>query len=319
MKVRTALLAMLLLDLAAGATWFAGRYGSGQPDALRLFLAWALPGLVFVCGLLTRERKARRAAAGQLPPRLRLPGIPLRALPPPKPSLPIPPAPLPAPRAVMAPESAPPAPGLRWSRLLLWIGVAIAVDLAPIGIAYQLGWLTLTYGDQQLAATRAATALWALPLLVLLAVRFYERTLRGRLYQEALESWGAPAAWTLSLLCGTALALPAIAPGLSISEPAFVAAALVTALAREIGSTVLYRASGLLAAGIFRGTLLFVDFYLIADWLAPVFPSANYVTSGDVFYLLRAASPLVAALLLVRFLPARGAQAPGLPTAAPAA
>ncbi len=81
----------------------------------------------------------------------------------------------------MAPESAPPAPGLRWSRLLLWIGVAIAVDLAPIGIAYQLGWLTLTYGDQQLAATRAATALWALPLLVLLAVRFYERTLRGRL------------------------------------------------------------------------------------------------------------------------------------------
>ncbi len=104
-----------------------------------------------------------------------------------------------------------------------------------------------------------------------------------------------------------------------MSAPAFVAAALVTALAREIGSTVLYRASGLLAAGIFRGTLLFVDFYLIADWLAPVFPSANYVTSGDAFYLLRAASPLVAALLLVRFLPARGAQAPGLPTAAPAA
>ncbi len=315
---------MLLLDLAAGATWFAGRYGDGQPDALRLFLVWALPGLVFLCGLLTRERKARRAAAGALPQRLRLPGIPLPALPPPKPSLPIPSA-LPSPSLTSggtpapAGGAAPPAPGLRWTKLLLWIGVAIAVDLAPIGIAYQLGWLTLTYGDQQLAATRAATALWALPLLVLLAVRFYERTLRGRLFEEALAGWGAPAAWTLSLLCGTALALPAIAPGLSISEPAFVAAALVTALAREVGSTVLYRASGLVAAGIFRGTLLFVDFYLIADWLAPVFPSANYVTSGDAFYLLRAASPLVAALLLVRFLPARAAQAPGLPTAVPAA
>ena len=315
---------MLLLDLAAGATWFAGRYGDGQPDALRLFLAWALPGLVFLCDLLTRGRKARRGAAGALPQRLRLPGIPLPALPPPKPSLPIPPAlPSPAPTfdrtPAVAGEAAPPAPGPRWTRLLLWIGVAIAVDLAPIGIAYQLGWLTLTYGDQQLAATRATTALWALPLLILLATRFYERTLRGRLFQEALASWGAPAAWTLSLLCGTALALPAIAPGLSLSAPAFVAAALVTALAREIGSTVLYRASGLLAAGIFRGTLLFVDFYLIADWLAPVFPSANYVTSGDTFYLLRAASPLVAALLLVRFLPARAARATGLEVPIPAA
>ena len=312
---------MLLLDLAAGATWFAGRYGDGQPDALRLFLAWALPGLVFLCGLLTRERKGRRPAAGSLPQGLRLPGIPLPALPPVKPSLPVP-APIPpAPVALpaTAAERAAPAPGPRWTKLLLWIGVAIAVDLAPIGIAYQLGWLTLTYGDQQLAATRATTVLWALPLLILLATRFYERTLRGRLFAEALESWGAPAAWTLSLLCGTALALPAIAPGLSLSAPAFVAAALVTALAREIGSTVLYRASGLLAAGLFRGTLLFVDFYLIADWLAPVFPSANYVTSGDAFYLLRAASPLVAALLLVRFLPARAAQTPRLPVPTAAA
>jgi hypothetical protein len=311
LKVRTAFLAMLLLDLAAAATWFAGRYGDGQPDALRLFLAWALPGLVFVCGLLTRERKGRRPAAGSLPQGLRLPGIPLPALPPVKPSLPLPPAAVSLPAT--AAQGGPAAPGPRWSRLLLWIGVAIAVDLAPIGIAYQLGWLTLTYGDQQLAATRATTVLWALPLLILLATRFYERTLRGRLFEEARESWGAPAAWTLSLLCGTALALPAIAPGLSLSAPAFVAAALVTALAREIGSTVLYRASGLLAAGVFRGTLLFVDFYLIADWLAPVFPSANYVTSGDAFYLLRAASPLVAALLLVRFLPARAVQSPRLP------
>ncbi len=68
-----------------------------------------------------------------------------------------------------------------------------------------------------------------------------------------------------------------------------------------------------------RGIFTFVDFYLIADWLAPVFPSANYVTSGDSFYLLRAASPLVAALLLVRFLPARvpARQAPAR-TSAPA-
>jgi len=276
LKVRTALLALFLLDLAAGATWFAGRFDAGRPDALRLFLVWALPGLVFLCGMLT--------FAGRRP----VPG----------------PAQSPAPGAVPPPRLAP-GEGLRLPRLLVWLGVAIAVDLAPIGIGYRLDWLTFTYGDQQLAATRVTTALWALPLLVLVAIRFYERTLRGGLFRSVQESWGTGTAWTLALLCGTALALPTIAPGFSFSEPTFVAAALVTAFAREIGCTVLYRASGLVAAGVYRGTLAFIDFYLIADWLAPVFPSANYVTSVDSFYLLRAASPLVAALLLARGLHGR--------------
>lgn len=301
MKVRTALLALLLLDLAAAATWFAGRYGHGQPAELRLFLVWALPGLVFVCGLLARAgmgsaaaRSAARTATG-MQPRLRLPGIPLPPLPPVKPALP-----LPVVSAKAPPQRTPPA---KWTRLSLWIGVAIAVDLAPIGIGQSLGWLTFTYGDQQLAASRASTALWALPLLTLIMMRFYERTLRGQLFRGAEQSWGTAAAWTLTLVCGTALAFPTIAPGFSWSAPSFVAAALVTALAREIGSVVLFRASGLVAAGLFRGGLAFIDFYLIADWLSPAFPSANYVTSGDSFYLLRAASPLVAALLLARFLP----------------
>jgi hypothetical protein len=313
LKVRTALLAMLLLDLAAGATWFAGRYGHGQPDALRLFLVWALPGLVFVVGLLTRAKPTAvpGGSGGKgMPGRLRLPGIPLPALPPAKPVLPLPAAP----SAPAAGSDARPGSGPRWSRLLILLAVAIAVDLAPIGVGYRLGWLTFTYGDQQLAAHRATTALWALPLLVLLAIRFYERTLRGQLFRGACESWGVAAAWALTLLCGTALALPTVAPGFSWNEPAFVGAALATALAREVACTVLFRAAGLAAAGLYRGVLAFVDFYVIADWLAPVFPSANYVTSGDSFYLLRAASPLVAALLLARFLPpARVPSAPPLP------
>jgi hypothetical protein len=302
LKVRTALLAMLLLDLAAGATWYAGRYGSGRPDELRLFLVWALPGLVFLCGFLTRPKAPR------IPGRAARRGGPLLPLPPAIPRLPVPSATA-ATAGTMA-MPAPAAPGPRWSRLLLWIGVAVAVDLAPIAIGHRLGWLTFTYGDQHLAASRATTALWALPLLIVLAIRFYERTLRGQLYRGAEESWGSRAAWALTLLCGTALALPTIAPGFAWSEPSFVAAALVTALAREISCTVLYRASGLVAAGLLRGVFTFVDFYLIADWLAPVFPSANYVTSGDSFYLLRAASPLVAALLLVRFLPSRAKPVP---------
>ncbi|MEO7795893.1 MAG: hypothetical protein ABIV06_14090 [Thermoanaerobaculia bacterium] len=310
MKVRTALLALLLLDAAAGATWFAGRYGNGQPDALRLFLVWALPGCVFLCGMLTREREAKPTFEGHSLSRMRLPGIPLPALPPAKPSLPLPAAPVGTPTRMLA-------PGPRWQRWLFWLAVAIAVDLAPIAIGHRLGWLAFSNGNQQLAASRATLALWALPLLVLLTTRFYERTLRGQLFRGAEQSWGFAPAWVLTVLCGTALALPTVAPGFSWSEPAFVVAALVTALAREFACVVLYRASGLFASGLFRGTLAFVDFFLISDRLSPVVAGATFTANDDAFYLLRAASPLVAALLLARFLkPAGGsalaASVPGL-------
>lgn len=294
---------MLLLDLAAGATWYAGRYGAARPEELRLFLLWALPGLIYLCGLVTREKKGRRPAAGELPTRFRLPGIPLPALPPVKPVLPLPVRATPA----AAPAAPPPltTPGPRWPGLLFWIALAVAIDLAPFGIADRLGWLTFAFGESQPLGERWMTALWALPLVVLVAIRFTERTLRGQLFQSLAESWGAAGAWTLSLLCGTALALPAIAPGFAFAAPVVVAAGFATALGREIGATVLYRASGLGAAGIFRGTLVFLDFYLVADWLHPVFPSADYSSSAGTFHLLRAASPLVAALLLARALPAR--------------
>ncbi len=268
MKLRAAFLALLLLDLAAGATWYAGRFAHGRPEALRLFLVWALPGLIFLCGMLTRP--------GQ--------------------------------RSLPSPAAGPPpvgGAGVRLGRLLTWIGVALAVDLAPIGIGQRLGWLSFAAGDPQLAANRGLIALWALPLLVLVSIRFSERTLRGQLFRFAEESWGARTAWALALLCGTALALPTIAPGFAFGKPGFVVAALVTAFAREVGCTVLYRASGLVAAGLYRGALAFFDFFLLADGLAPVFPSANYFPSVDSFYLLRAAAPLVAALLLVRALRGR--------------
>ncbi len=304
---------MLLLDLAAGATWYAGRYGAGRPEELRLFLLWALPGLVYLCGLLTREKKNRPSADQEPPRRLRLPGIPLPALPPVKPVLPLPVraagAGTGASGATGATGASAPAPssttsGVRWTLLLFWIGLAIAVDLAPFVIADRLGWLTFAFGAAQALGERLRTTLWALPLLVLVAIRFSERTLRGQLFQGLAESWGAAGAWTLSLLCGTALALPAIAPGFAFGAPIVVAAGLATALGREIGATVLYRASGLVAAGLFRGTLVFLDFFLVADWLHPVFPSADYSRGSGTFHLLRAASPLVAALLLARVLPA---------------
>lgn len=290
---------MLLLDLAAAATWFAGRYGSEQVAEQRLFLLWALPGLVYLCGVLTREKKSRPQGPGAAPARLRLPGIPLPALPPAKPVLP-----LPAPIATAPRTSS--APSLirtpRWSTVLLWIAIAWAIDLAPLAIGFEAGWLTFAFGATQPGAAQWLTALWALPLLVLVAIRFTERTLRGELFRSLAETWGAPGAWALTLLCGTALALPAIAPGFDFGAPLAVAAGLATALGREIGATVLYRASGLVAAGVYRGTLIFAEVFLVADWLQPVLVSATYGTGAGTYLLLRAAAPLLAALLLARAL-----------------
>lgn len=300
---------MLLLDLAAAATWFAGRFGPDRAAAERLFLLWALPGLIFFCGLLTREKKALPGGAGAPAARLRLPGIPLPALPPVKPVLPLPALATAAAVPVGGPSGAPSVASASWPRLLFWIALAIVLDLAPFWIGDRLGWLTFAFADAQPGARPFLTALWALPLLVMVAIRFSERTLRGQLFHGVAEGRGTAGAWALTLLCGTALALPAIAPGFAFGAPLVVAAGLATALGREIGAIVLYRASGLVAAGFFRGTLVFLDFFLIADWLQPVFPSADYSSSAGTFHLLRAASPLVAALLLARALPARGRSA----------
>ena len=194
-------------------------------------------------------------------------------------------------------------------RALPWIGVALALDLAPLGLALGLGWITLTYGDHTLAAPRGRTALWALPLLLFVGVRFWERTLRARLLEAASSGFGERAGWVMAITCGTLLALPGIAPGLDAPERPFFLAALATAAAREIACTALYRGGGLVSAGLYRGVLAYIDGYLIHDWLSPVFPSANYVTSTDAFYVLRAAGPVAAATLLLVALRRRRAAA----------
>ena len=208
------------------------------------------------------------------------------------------------------------APKSGWSTfvgVLPWIGAALALDLAPIGVGYALDWLTFTYGDQALAASRATTALWALPLLVLVSMRFSEGTLRDALYGRSRAEWGESAAWIVSAACGTLLVLPLVAPGGEALETPFVASVVAAAAAREVVAIALYRRSGIVASGLHRGLLAYVEGYAIGDWASPLFPSANYVTSTDAFYLLRAAGPLAAAaLLLLAF--RRPAPGPGAAT-----
>ncbi len=92
---------------------------------------------------------------------------------------------------------------------------------------------------------------------------------------------------------GLVLSLPPIIPG-EVRSFAFVGAALVTILCREISLALLFsRGGGLLVAGLYRGALFFVEAFLVHDWYSLYFPAYSYVTSGTPFYAVRAASAVL--------------------------
>jgi hypothetical protein len=182
-------------------------------------------------------------------------------------------------------------PGRSWPRLVAIGGAALLCDLAPIGIGYALGWVTFTWGDQRLEATKLWLPLW-LPLCVAAGIWGWELGLRRGLYRAWVARGSAWVAGGVSALAGLALALVFILPGFEVPDPAFASAALATVGAREVLFVLFYRASGLLAAGFLRGFLVFVDAFVINDWYSAFFPMANYVSSEPLFYLLRASGPL---------------------------
>ncbi|MEZ5312937.1 MAG: hypothetical protein R2862_04390 [Thermoanaerobaculia bacterium] len=199
-------------------------------------------------------------------------------------------------------RSAAPAPARARGRVLFWLAAAVAGELLPLGLALVAGWATLAEGDSALAAHRGSTLLWALPLLLFVGYRFWERTLRGQLYEQAAAGFGERAAWSLAVVSGTLLALPAIAPGLASPSRAYLVAALLLAVSREALTTALYRGCGLLGAGLYRGLFACLDGYLLNDWLAPVVPGTTYLVASDAVRFLRVAGPAAVALLLVHSL-----------------
>lgn len=208
------------------------------------------------------------------------------------------------------------APGA-WRRLAPWLAAALALDLAALPLGYALGWLTLTYGDQELEARKVYTWIWALPLAILLSTFATEWALRGRLWRACAAAGAERLGWVLACLCGLALATPVFAPGFAIADGGFVAAALAVAAAHELGFTLLYRRAGLFAAGVARGGLLYFDAFLLADWYSLYFPAANYVSSEPRFYVLRGLLAWVALAALARGLGSAPVPAATVPAATP--
>ncbi len=201
------------------------------------------------------------------------------------------------PRLRRPPEIAPGLPGRRLV-LLAACGVALLVDQSFLLVGHLTGWATFTAETHPApaGATGWTTMAWALPACLILGIWGWERALRGAVYTGWRHHLSAPAALAVSVGTGACLALPLILPRGEVPDAAFVAGTLIAVLCREVSFALLFRGGGgLLLAGLYRGVLAFIEAFIVTDWFGLFSPPFHYVTSGPLFYGLRAACALVAA------------------------
>jgi len=199
------------------------------------------------------------------------------------------------PRLRRPPEISPGQPARRLA-LLAACAVALLVDQSFLLVGRLTGWATFTSAAHQAPAATWSTAAWALPACLALGIWGWERALRGAVYTGWRQRLTAPAALVVSVLTGALLALPLILPRGEVPDAAFVAGTLIAVLCREVSFALLFRGGGgLLVAGLYRGVLWFVEAFVVTDWFGLFSPPFSYVTSGPLFYGVRAACALVAA------------------------
>jgi hypothetical protein len=198
------------------------------------------------------------------------------------------------PRLRRPPEISPGLP-VRRPVLLAACAVALLVDQSFLLVGRLTGWATFTASTPSVKAP-AITAAWALPACLALGIWGWERALRGAVYTGWRQRLTAPAALAVSVGTGAFLALPLILPRGEVPDAAFVAGTLIAVLCREVSFALLFRGGGgLLVAGLYRGVLWFVEAFVVTDWFGLFSPPFSYVTSGPLFYGVRAACALVAA------------------------
>jgi len=178
------------------------------------------------------------------------------------------------------------------------VGVLVALDLGAIALGDRLGWCAVALPASSRDVLRAATIFLGLPVAFFVAVHGWEWGLRARLYGPWSRRGSAATAAVASVLAGVALALPSIAPGFAAVPKAYLAAALATALAREATALRLFRRSGVLLSGSYRGFLLGFEALVLADAAGAGSAAALYRADDPRFYLLRAALPLLGWLVV---------------------
>jgi hypothetical protein len=174
----------------------------------------------------------------------------------------------------------------------------LACDLGGLAAALAGRWATAVPGDTLFVRLWPVTLGVGLPAVIGAMTLGWEWGLRQRLY-GSLAAIGRPRGGALlSIVAGSALALPVIAPGLA--RPALETALALVAVAalREATALRLYRRAGILLSGSYRGAVAALDALLVADAATLWLPALTYEPTASARWL-RAAGPL-AALLLAR-------------------
>lgn len=177
------------------------------------------------------------------------------------------------------------------------VAVLVLLDLGAIALGERLGWCELVVPASSRDALRAAAIFLGLPIAFFVAVHGWEWGLRARLYGPWSRRGSRGGAALATVLAGVVLALPTLLPGFRSVPRVYLVAALVTALAREATALRLFRRSGVLLSGAYRGFLLGFEALVLADLVAAGSAAAFYRADDPRFYPLRAALPLVAWLV----------------------
>jgi len=177
------------------------------------------------------------------------------------------------------------------------VAALVALDVGAIALGERLGWCEVIVPESARDALRAAAIFLGLPIAFFVAVHGWEWGLRARLYGPWSRRGTPRMAAVATVLAGIALALPTLVPGFRPQPRAYLAAALVTALAREATALRLFRRSGVLLSGAYRGFLLGFEALVLADLAAAGSAAAFYRADDPRFYPLRAALPLGAWLV----------------------
>ena len=204
------------------------------------------------------------------------------------------------PRLKRPADDEPSGPARRRLLLLAGCAAALVADQSFLAFGYLTDWATFTSATQEPPEGLAVTALWALPLCLILGIWGWERALRGAVYTGWRRRLPAPAALAISVLAGLILALPPILPVGEVRDLPIVAAALTAVLCREVSFALVFaQGGGLLVAGLYRGLLWFVEAFVVNDWYSLYFPSSSYVAGDPLFYMARAVSALLGLALIV--------------------
>ncbi len=177
------------------------------------------------------------------------------------------------------------------------IAALLAVDFGAIALGHLLGWSSLVVAESARSVLRGAAILVGLPIALFVGVHGWEWGLRARLFAPWARRGAPRFAAVASVVAGTVLTLPGALPGFRPAAGAYVVAALVAAVAREATALRLFRRSGVLLSGAYRGFLLGFEALVLADALSGWSAAARYASSETRFYVLRAGAPVLGLLV----------------------